>query len=97
MIAITPNMSKSEIVETFMSWLKQRNPGETEFHQAVYEVGINVLPFLLEPPAKQFQLSRFANTVDSVKTHKHDFPRAVAGPLAWRALPSFPCVARQPL
>jgi len=50
MVAITSNMSKSEIVETFMSWLRQRNPGEVEFHQAVYEVGINVLPFLLEHP-----------------------------------------------
>jgi len=35
-----------EIVPKFMHWLEQRNPGETEFHQAVYEVGINVLPFL---------------------------------------------------
>ena len=50
MVAITSNMSNSEIVETFMSWLRQRNPGEVEFHQAVYEVGINVLPFLLEHP-----------------------------------------------
>ncbi len=39
-----------EIVPKFMNWLEQRNPHETEFHQAVYEVGINVLPFLLEHP-----------------------------------------------
>ncbi|NNL06937.1 MAG: NADP-specific glutamate dehydrogenase [Gammaproteobacteria bacterium] len=44
------NKSETEIVETFMDWLKQRNPGEHEFHQAVYEVGTNVLPFLLEHP-----------------------------------------------
>ena len=50
MVAITSKLSQSEIVEEFMGWLKQRNPGETEFHQAVYEVGINVLPFLLENP-----------------------------------------------
>jgi hypothetical protein len=31
-----------------MDWLKQHNPGEDEFLQAVYEVGINVLPFLLD-------------------------------------------------
>ena len=37
-----------EIVPKFMRWLEQRNPGEIEFHQAVYEVGINVLPFLFE-------------------------------------------------
>jgi glutamate dehydrogenase (NADP+) len=43
-------MSQSEIVEDFMGWLRQRNLGEKEFHQAVYEVGINVLPFLLEHP-----------------------------------------------
>ena len=39
-----------EIVPKFMHWLEQRNPGETEFHAAVYEVGINVLPFLREHP-----------------------------------------------
>jgi len=50
MVGITSKLSQSEIVEEFMGWLKQRNPGETEFHQAVYEVGINVLPFLLENP-----------------------------------------------
>ena len=44
------NKSEAEIVDTFMNWLKQRNPGEHEFHQAVHEVGINVLPFLLEHP-----------------------------------------------
>ncbi len=37
-----------ELVSKFMYWLEQRNPGEIEFHQAVYEVGINVLPFLYE-------------------------------------------------
>jgi glutamate dehydrogenase (NADP+) len=50
MIGITSKLSQSEIVEEFMGWLKQRNPGETEFHQAVYEVGVNVLPFLLQNP-----------------------------------------------
>ena len=50
MAAITSKLSNAEIAEEFMSWLRQRNPGEQEFHQAVYEVGINVLPFLLEHP-----------------------------------------------
>ena len=50
MIDFTSDMSQTEIVDSFMGWLKQRNPGETEFHQAVYEVGISVLPFLLEHP-----------------------------------------------
>jgi glutamate dehydrogenase (NADP+) len=39
-----------EIVPKFMHWLEQRNPGEVEFHQAVYEVGINVLPYLRQHP-----------------------------------------------
>jgi glutamate dehydrogenase (NADP+) len=39
-----------EIVPKFMNWLEQRNPNEPEFHQAVYEVGINVLPFLRQHP-----------------------------------------------
>lgn len=50
MAGLDKNKSQSEIVADFMDWLKQRNPGETEFHQAVYEVGINVLPFLLDHP-----------------------------------------------
>ncbi|MGD8644039.1 MAG: NADP-specific glutamate dehydrogenase, partial [Chromatiales bacterium] len=50
MAALKKTQSESEIVEEFMTWLRQRNPNETEFHQAVYEVGINVLPFLLEHP-----------------------------------------------
>ena len=50
MIDFTSGKSKAEIIETFMGWLKQRNPGEHEFHQAVYEVGASVLPFLLEHP-----------------------------------------------
>jgi len=32
--------------DSFMNQLKQRNPGETEFHQAVYEVYESVLPVL---------------------------------------------------
>ena len=43
-------VGQPELVPKFMHWLEQRNPGETEFHQAVYEVGINVLPYLLEHP-----------------------------------------------
>jgi glutamate dehydrogenase (NADP+) len=50
MVGITSKLSQSEIVEEFMGWLEGRNPGETEFQQAVYEVGVNVLPFLLEHP-----------------------------------------------
>lgn len=37
-------------VESFMSVLKQRNPDEPEFHQAVEEVVETILPFLLQNP-----------------------------------------------
>ena len=33
-------------IEQFMTGLKRRNPGETEFHQAVYEVASNVFDFI---------------------------------------------------
>ncbi len=44
-----PNQSSTE-VEQFMRGLKKRNPGETEFHQAVNEVVETVMPFVLENP-----------------------------------------------
>ena len=34
----------------FIQGLKRRNPGEREFHQAVYEVAESVLPFTLDHP-----------------------------------------------
>jgi glutamate dehydrogenase (NADP+) len=39
-----------DLVRRFMHWLEERNPGEIEFHQAVYEVGISVLPYLRHHP-----------------------------------------------
>ena len=33
-------------IEQFMAGLRRRNPGETEFHQAVYEVASNVFDFI---------------------------------------------------
>ncbi len=35
-------------IEQFMAELKQRNPGETEFHQAVFEVASNVLDYIAD-------------------------------------------------
>ncbi len=35
-------------LEQFMEGLKRRNPGETEFHQAVYEVAANVFDFIAD-------------------------------------------------
>ncbi|TDJ69199.1 MAG: NADP-specific glutamate dehydrogenase [Proteobacteria bacterium] len=35
-------------LEHFMQGLVKRNPGETEFHQAVYEVAESIIPFIVE-------------------------------------------------
>ncbi len=40
-------------LDHFMEGLKKRTPGETEFHQAVYEVAESVIPFILENPKYQ--------------------------------------------
>ncbi len=45
-------MSYSTIstLDEFMDGLKRRNPGETEYHQAVYEVVQSILPFIKDKP-----------------------------------------------
>ena len=40
-------------LENFMEGLIKRNPGEIEFHQAVYEVAESVIPFILANPRYQ--------------------------------------------
>ena len=40
----------SSRLEEFMTGVKRRNPGESEFHQAVYEVAESVLPFIEQNP-----------------------------------------------
>ncbi|MGH8658093.1 MAG: NADP-specific glutamate dehydrogenase [Gammaproteobacteria bacterium] len=42
------NNNAKEEVERFMRGLIRRNPGETEFHQAVREVAESLMPFILE-------------------------------------------------
>ena len=37
-------------LEHFMSGLRRRNPGETEFHQAVQEVVESLMPYVLAHP-----------------------------------------------
>lgn len=37
-------------VDSFMAGLRKRNPGETEFHQAVLEVTESLMPFILDHP-----------------------------------------------
>lgn len=45
-------MSASDVpdLDTFMSGVRKRNPGETEFHQAVQEVAADILPFIVDKP-----------------------------------------------
>jgi glutamate dehydrogenase (NADP+) len=40
-------------LDHFMEGLVKRNPGEPEFHQAVYEVAESIIPFILENPRYQ--------------------------------------------
>ena len=39
-----------ERLENFMSGLERRNPGQPEFHQAVYEVALDIIPFIQKNP-----------------------------------------------
>ncbi len=41
---------EKQFVDSFMAWLTSRNPGETEFHQAVYEVVESLAPYLVRHP-----------------------------------------------
>ena len=38
-------------LENFMNGVKRRNPGESEFHQAVQEVAATILPYIADKPA----------------------------------------------
>ncbi len=49
---MTTSSFQSEI-EHFMAGLKRRNPGETEFQQAVHEVASNIIPYLHDKPKYQ--------------------------------------------
>jgi glutamate dehydrogenase (NADP+) len=42
--------TKRSAVDRFMQMVEKRNPGEPEFHQAVYEVALAVIPFIEEHP-----------------------------------------------
>jgi len=39
-----------KLVDDFMAKIKAKNPGEVEFHQAVYEVAESLIPFIEENP-----------------------------------------------
>ncbi len=42
-----------EQLEHFMQGLQRRNPGESEFHQAVYEVTATIIPYIFDKPIYQ--------------------------------------------
>ncbi|MEN8131075.1 MAG: NADP-specific glutamate dehydrogenase [Pseudomonadota bacterium] len=44
------SQSANERLEHFMNGLLRRNPGEKEFHQAVYEVAASVFPYIQDKP-----------------------------------------------
>ncbi|MSO64492.1 MAG: NADP-specific glutamate dehydrogenase [Alphaproteobacteria bacterium] len=43
-------MSEPVTLGQFLEGVKKRNPGETEFHQAVYEVASSIFPFIADKP-----------------------------------------------
>ncbi len=55
-------MAGQSTLSDFMDWVVGRNPGETEFHQAVYEVARDVIPYIDQNPvyAKIKVLERMA-------------------------------------
>lgn len=50
-LAETGRKHASDFLERFMKGLERRNPGEPEFHQAVYEVARDLVPFLEDKTA----------------------------------------------
>ncbi len=50
MSKIVTSGKTQEYMERFYSGLQRRNPGETEFHQAVYEVAMSVFPYIADKP-----------------------------------------------
>lgn len=43
-------MTEIVSLEEFMAGVEKRNPGEPEFHQAVYEVAASILPYIADKP-----------------------------------------------
>jgi len=44
---------RSDSLDRFISGVQKRNPGETEFHQAVQEVAASIIPFIQDKPIYQ--------------------------------------------
>ncbi len=44
------SIDKAEDLDTFMEGVIARNPGEPEFHQAVHEVAMDIIPYIADKP-----------------------------------------------
>jgi len=45
--------ARSDSLERYIVGVRKRNPGETEFHQAVYEVAASIIPYIQDKPRYQ--------------------------------------------
>jgi glutamate dehydrogenase (NADP+) len=46
-------IARSDSLERYIEGVRKRNPGETEFHQAVYEVAASIIPYIQDKPRYQ--------------------------------------------
>ena len=46
-------IDKADRLDKFMDGVCARNPGETEFHQAVHEVAMDSIPYMADKPHYQ--------------------------------------------
>ena len=46
-------VDKATDLGQFMEGVEARNPGEVEFHQAVHEVAMDIIPFMADKPLYQ--------------------------------------------
>ena len=44
---------RTDNLDRFIEGVRKRNPGEPEFHQAVYEVAANIIPYIADKPIYQ--------------------------------------------
>ncbi len=44
---------RTDNLDRFIEGVRKRNPGEPEFHQAVYEVAANIIPYIADKPVYQ--------------------------------------------
>ena len=41
---------RSDSLDRFIAGVQKRNPGDTEFHQAVQEVAASIIPYIQDKP-----------------------------------------------